>query len=348
MELQHELAKQTVHIAVSKALNDIQTDTSRTIRNLIDLGLLFSRGETQKWFFRTARQIITTPGNSYKSLISRMVSDIDHETIKTFGTNLGYSVLTYGANKLKREQNLTGLKLPWFLIFDMSPDTGFGNSLSKIPEWINQGQELGIYGYGFSSFSETLLLELCEMLKQFRDCAFLLETPPSLITARNAACFREIHNTVIVVDTGDLELNGTECAAAFYNLKQNRCFYGCSSRCSDSTFDLFTSEQIITEAITLGNTFYILRPASPISFINRERLYRFICHERSCLGKPLVCFDWDRDTAFISEKLLAEGGCLPLSFASPFIQSFCRKNPFKGLSLKELLKMYPLTPSFEL
>jgi len=60
-ELQHRLIMQTINIAVSKAMEDMKTNTKRSIRNLIDLGLLFSRSENQKWFFSTAKKVISNP-----------------------------------------------------------------------------------------------------------------------------------------------------------------------------------------------------------------------------------------------------------------------------------------------
>ena len=37
--------------AVSKAMDDMRSDAKRSIRNLVDLGLLFSKSENQKQFF---------------------------------------------------------------------------------------------------------------------------------------------------------------------------------------------------------------------------------------------------------------------------------------------------------
>lgn len=346
LELQYELARQIISIAVSKALNDIQTNTKRSILNLLDLGLLFSHSETQKWFFHTAKQVITTPANPYNSLISRMVSDVDHETIKTFGINIGYSSLTYGANKLKSKQKTLGLKLPWFLIFDMSSDAGFGDAISEIPRWINQGQELGIYCFGFSFINEKNLPILCEIMKQSRECAFVIEITPSLITSQNAAYFKEVHNAVIVVKDANMELYGSKYADAFHLLRKHRCLYGYSLYCSDTTFDQVISHQNITAAITQGNAFCIFRADSELSPANKEHLYQFVCHERSSHGQPLVCFDWALDTAFISEKIFSEARCLILSSAEKSKRNFLDKKSFIGVSLLELIRIYQLTPIY--
>ena len=61
LELQHRLIRQSINIAVSKAMEDMMGNTRRSIRNLLDLGLLFSTSENQKWFFNAAKKVIAYP-----------------------------------------------------------------------------------------------------------------------------------------------------------------------------------------------------------------------------------------------------------------------------------------------
>lgn len=82
VDLQHRLTRQTIHIAVGKALEDMKSNTRRSIRNLIDLGLLFSHSETQKWFFHTAKKVISNPRNPYNALAARMIADLQYDGIR--------------------------------------------------------------------------------------------------------------------------------------------------------------------------------------------------------------------------------------------------------------------------
>lgn len=114
LELQHRLIRRTINIAVSKAMEDMKSNTNRSIRNLIDLGLFFSTCENQKWFFNAAKNVIANPKNPYNSLVKRMISDVNNDTIKKVGLNLGYSSLVYGANKLKKSRIIWGFLFPGF------------------------------------------------------------------------------------------------------------------------------------------------------------------------------------------------------------------------------------------
>ena len=115
LDIDARLARQAIGIAVDKALEDVKGNTRRGIRNLIDLGLLFSQSENQKWFFGAAKQVIENPKNPYKALVSRVVRDIEPETIRRVGINLGYNALTYGVKKLRKKQEALGVNLPWML-----------------------------------------------------------------------------------------------------------------------------------------------------------------------------------------------------------------------------------------
>ena len=120
VDLQHRLVRQAINIAVSKAMDDMRSDAKRSIRNLVDLGLLFSKSENQKQFFGIAQEVISNPKNAYHSLTARAIADVNNDTIKKVGLNLGYSSLIYGANKLRKRQEFFDDLLPWLLIFDIS------------------------------------------------------------------------------------------------------------------------------------------------------------------------------------------------------------------------------------
>jgi hypothetical protein len=52
LDIDARLARQAIGIAVDKAMDDVKGNPRRSIRNLIDLGLLFSQSENQKWFLQ--------------------------------------------------------------------------------------------------------------------------------------------------------------------------------------------------------------------------------------------------------------------------------------------------------
>lgn len=339
MEIQHRLVSQMIHIAVKKALEDMKTDTKRSIRNLLDLGLLFSRSENQKSFFSMAKQVVDYPENPYNALLSRMIADVDPETIKTFGVNLGYTCLIYGANKLKKQQAALNLKLPWLLVFNL-PDTNFSDFIVHITSLIDEGRSLGINGIMFQSVGAESLPALCSIAKQFDECAFLLSISPDQITSETACRLQGIHNIAVCVEASDLDLNSTTYVNAFCNLRNNKCLYGIYTSCHDNSMDKVVSPEYIDTAILQGNVFCIYSANDTLSDANREQLYSFVCNERGAQGQGLICFDWYRDISTVSNKIFSDGGCLVIQSGEEKNCGYRNAKDLLNASLLDIIKKY--------
>jgi len=336
LDLHHRLMRQTINIAVSKAIEDMRSNTKRSVRNLIDLGLLFSRSENQKWFFNTAKKVISNPRNPYNKLAARMVADVDNETIKTVGINLGYSSLTYGANKLQRLQAAINWPIPWLLIFDVSescPDFFY-----QMEDFIRQGRELGIYNYIFRALKREDIAALCEIAERFGECVFVLEASPASITEQNAASLNGVHNIVVSVQAEDADLNSESCINAFRILKQNRCFYGFHTSYNADNINKVTAPEYIRSAVALGNLFGIYIADAGIPDSCRDALYAFACSERGEEGQPLIAFEWFRDICHISEKILSNGGYMVIHSAEKACHEYKRVKGMLECSLLEIIK----------
>jgi hypothetical protein len=313
LELQHRLIRQTINIAVSKAMEDMKGNTKRSIRNLIDLGLLFSISENQKWFFNAAKKVVANPRNPYNALVTRMIANVDNETIKNVGFNLGYSSLTYGANKLRKRQAAIDCQLPWLLIFDISgshPDV-----FSRLEKLVYEGQELGIYSYILCPHEADNIFALCRIAKQFDECLFIFKISPALITDQTAKALGGIHNTAVSIQAEAADLKFENPANAYRILKQNRCLYGFHVAYNGDNVNSLTTPEYIRSAIELGNMFGLYIAENGVSDACREAVYTFACKERGEHGQPLVALEWLSDTRNISEKILSGGGYMPIHLA---------------------------------
>lgn len=308
MELQHRLMRQTINIAVSKALEDMQTNTRRSIRNLIDLGLLFSRSENQKWFYGTAKKVISNSRNPYNKLAARMIAGVDNQTIKTVGINLGYSSLTYGARKLQKWQAASGCPIPWLVIFDISESTS--DYFRQIENYICEGRELGVYSYIFCLREAKDISTLCEIAKRFNECFFVFQTSSDLITNQTTLPLGEIHNAVVSVEAPDADINHESCINAFRTLRQNRCLFGFQLIYNESNLGKVTTPGYIRCSIQLGNLFGVYVAENGVSDACRKAAYTFACKERGETGRPLIALEWSRDLQNINEKILSDGGYL--------------------------------------
>ena len=344
MELQHRLMRQTINIAVSKAMEDMKGNTRRSIRNLIDLGLLFSKSETQKWFFTAARKVIANPRNPYNSLVKRILSDIDNETIKKVGLNLGYSSLIYGAKKLKKKQKDLGFTLPWFLIFDISES--YSVFFYQMKHFIRQGKELGIYSYILCPHEKDDIPFICEIAKQFTECQFVLKVPSGIILEQTAKALGEIHNVMVSVQVGNMGFGCESDVNAFRLLKQNRCLYGFHVSYSEDTIKQVTTLEYIRSTIDLGNLFGVYIAGNGVSDTCKDAVYAFARNIRGENGQPLITLEWFQDMHDISEKILSGDGYMAVNLAESYNCEYIKAKDVLTKSLLEILRSTRLCTSF--
>jgi len=344
VDLQHRLTRQTIHIAVSKALEDMKSNTRRSIRNLIDLGLFFSHSENQEWFFHTAKKVISNPRNPYNVLAARMITDIDNETIKRVGLNLGYSSLIYGANKLRKHQEAMDCPIPWLLIFDVSESCA--DSFHQIEQLIREGQELGIYSYIFYPHEANDIAVLCGIAKRFDECLFAFKVSPALISEQMAKSLSDVHNAVVSIQAVDEDLDCENCMNAFRILKQSRCLYGFHVTYNEDNMKKVATPEYIRSAIGFGSLFGLYIADDNVSDACRDAVYAFACNERGEHGQPLIALEWGRDMRTISEKILSGDGYISIDLAA---KAYCEykkaKNALTNSLLEIFLKMQPCTSS---
>ena len=306
MDMHYRLIRQSIDIAVSKALKDMQSDSKRSVRNLIDLGLFFAKSENQKGFFNAAKKMLSKPANPYFKLVARMITEVNQETIKTVGINLGYNSLTYGANKLRKAQKASGISLPWMVVFDVSKmDADF---LDFMEQFIRYGRALGIYCYVFHGCKSVDMQAVCSLTNQFAECVFVLAADPQEFTERTAILLKDIHNMIVLVRVVESGPESERCAGAFRILRGNRCFFGFQTRYSENNLYRVTAPESVETAILHGNLFGLYTVDGEVSKNCKNQLYHFVCSQRGVKGKPLVTFDWNRDIGSISKGIQSDGG----------------------------------------
>ena len=345
LELQHRLIRQTINIAISKAMEDMKGNTRRSIRNLLDLGLLFSTSENQKWFFNTAKKVIANPQNPYNALAARMIADVDHETIKKVGLNLGYSSLTYGAKKLRNWQVAMDCRFPWLVIFDISesrPDV-----FSRLEKLVYEGRELGIYSYILCPHEADDIVALCRIAKQFDECLFVFKISSALITDQTAMALGGIHNTAVSIQAEAADLKLENPANAFRILRQNRCLYGFHVTYNGDNMRSLTTPEYIRCAIELGSIFGIYIAGDGVSDACREAVYTFACKERGEFGQPLIALEWCNDMRNISEKILSGGGYMPIHLAEKAYDEYKKAKDALTYSLMEMIRSMQPCTSFQ-
>lgn len=308
LDIDARLTRQAIGIAVDKALEDVKGNTRRSIRNLIDLGLLFSQTENQKWFFGTAKQVIENPKNPYKALVSRAVRDIHGETIRRVGLNLGYNSLTYGAKRLRKRQETLDVRLPWMLEVGDVSGAEFSPNLASC---LQQGQDLGIYSYVFQVRSHEALAAAVELAVKFEDCFFAFRLSGDMIDDEATELIAQAHNVAVSVD---IDAPDTRAEGAFRRLRENRCLYGYFLTYQDRDISRVTSPQFVKWGIGVGCLFGAYQAAADATGRARDRTYEFVCKLRGESGQPLIALDWPRDLRETGEKMRI-GGLMAIDLA---------------------------------
>lgn len=318
LELQHRLVRQAIDIAVSKAIEDMKCNSKRSIRNLIDLGLMFSASSEQTGFFIAAQKMLALPQNPYYPLISGMISEVDNETLKKVGLNLGYSSLIYGAGKLKKQQNDLGVPIPWLLVFDSESGS---LPVRQLERCVREGMDLGIYSYVVCPHRAGDIPAACDVARQFDECLFLVMTSPGLVDETAAESVGKIHNAMISVQVVDA-FQREEDLDAFNLLKANRCLYGFHVRYNDENVCRVATSEYVQSAIELGNRFGAYIAEDGVSDACSEAVFSFVRRERSGCGQSLVTMELARDVKFLSAKILSGSEYSPFYLAGKAFEEY--------------------------
>ncbi len=202
----HDLTRLLIEGAVGRTLSQVQKDSHRSLRNLVDLGLTVSKGRFQKTFLELAQHMLENEDSAYYSLLDQAIQRMDHETIKTFGVNVGYEGLTRGAKTIRRIEETEGYNIPWVLGMELG-------ELDAARDLIRQGMELGIYVYGIWDTGADLAA-LRELLGQAPQCAFFLLTTGESLLRQGLEPLEDCRNVYISVRADDAGLEAAEALGA--------------------------------------------------------------------------------------------------------------------------------------
>ena len=120
--MQTDLNKVLIEGMLKKAVSDIHTSPGRTVRNLVDLAVNFSRGRFQKKFLCIVQEMLQNPESKYYQLFMDIVSSVDMDLLIKFGMNLGYNGCTKGAKRIREIEAEKGFNIPWCLILNVNPE----------------------------------------------------------------------------------------------------------------------------------------------------------------------------------------------------------------------------------
>lgn len=167
-----DLTRLLIENTVDRALRDMERDAHRSLRNLVDLALTFSKGTFERHFLTLCRSMLENETSPYYQLLDRALRTCDRQTLKTFGINVGYEACSKGARRIREIEAAQGFNVPWALTIQAGSQ---GLSRLYLQRLVTEGTELGIRVFLLQDFQlEQDVLE--QLLREHPTCAFVVFT----------------------------------------------------------------------------------------------------------------------------------------------------------------------------
>lgn len=139
-----DLNRAIAETTLRHAIRDMENDSRRTTRNLLDLGLLVLKRPMERRFLTRARNVLDDPAGPFYLLLERTVAECDRDTLVTLAVNLGLEAVLRGGVKIRESEGMLGAHVPWMIRLSMG-EHGLSRLLAQ--RLVTEGTELGIRVY---------------------------------------------------------------------------------------------------------------------------------------------------------------------------------------------------------
>lgn len=296
-----DITRSLLEATIDKALRDLQTDPERSVRNLVDLAQSFSNGRFQKNFFSIIQSLLEDQDSAYYTLVRSVVSRVDHQTLKTFGINLGYNGCTVGAERIRRNEQELHFNIPWSVAFMLDRAAGSVSS-GEIAETIRQGKALGVYTYLLFCNGDTVR-DAVALARMFDDCAFLVFFSPECLDAQLADELRSCHNCLLSLDA-DKE----DCARAAALLWERQCLYALHTFYTQDRLEEIRSDAWLRRCVSCNGVFAFLISRGDYDGPVQRQIRAYTLQVRNRQQYPIFLIDLSSDLLSIDE-IVSDEAC---------------------------------------
>lgn len=301
-----KMAYTMIEIAIDKGIRDIEDNTYRGIRNLIDLGSQLSPSRFQQDFFRVTQQLLANDHSPLYELTRKIVSHVDHQLLKNTATKLGYTCLTYGAQLIRNYERKNGYNVPWTMVFDFRGVNDNTLSLAEVSELLKQGESIGIYcGMFFVNGDQQHLAALLEGLATHKEGVYFIFAEPEAINPSITQKVVDNKNIVVVLHLPTTGNNYTYIKATEV-LFENKCLFGTYGEYNDDNVQLLVSDHCLN---------FIKRANSFCYFIVRKNLQNpqnlslitdYMTTAKTAARYPLIIIDFYAELAHVDRTISVE------------------------------------------
>jgi len=297
--MENSMSRILIETVVKNTLKGLRDDPERNIRNLVDMALHFSGGQFQQRFFETAQRMLENETSPYYGLVRDLTSYADTEHLLRFGMNLGYNSCTYGAQRIRRNEEQLGHNIPWTVLFQM--DSRSLEHLAQYDAAISDGEKLGIYTWML--FAPKIPRQLLQLIGNHTDSAFFLFCEPEDITDRFLDSVSELKHMMLAprYQEGQEDVYGRLRALGLpYSVC---CPYSKDDLEAVLNGDLFASIQQIRPVFAV----LLPRPDCPEQF--RRLAHQAVERARNEQQFQMIPWELERDNQKIDE-IISDDACL--------------------------------------
>ena len=267
-----------IETVLKKTLREIKESPERSVRNLVDLALHFSKGRFQHSFFAAAQTMLQDDRSHYYALIKDTVYHVDEERLLNFGMNLGYNGCTVGAAVIRKKEEVEGYNIPWMLTLQLNP-----KQQERYETLITQGESMGIHTWLLVAEEEPEFA--FSLVEKHQDSAFILLCHPGAVTSsfleRASACT----NLMIAVHTEP------GCHEACGRLREARLLYAVCSCYDEHDVEQIENGQLFETLEQMHPVFTGLYAANGCPKSAQERVWKAINRARN--GQCFQTIIWE-------------------------------------------------------
>ncbi len=288
-----------IETIVRRTLREIQSAPERSIRNLVDMALNFSKGRFQKRFFESTQRMLSDEHSAYYQLVRNVVNNVDHERLLCFGMNVGYNSCTLGAQIIREIEAAEGFNIPWTLFLEIDSDT-FGQHREAYDALLRQGKELGIFTWFIRA--KDLAVDMIDLLAEHSDCAFALMCDSGMLSDELLEEIAEQKH--IMLGIGLDENADVLCA----ELRSRELLYAVYKEYTSGDLKDILNDNMLYDMQSLNAPITALIPDESCSVSEREIVYDYVLRKREGQKFPTILWDMIQDVLGI-DTIISDDCC---------------------------------------
>lgn len=312
-----------IEALIRKALNEIQDNPQRSVRNLVDMALHFTKSGFQRHFFQTARTMLENENSGYYRLIPDAASVIDEEKLIEFGINIGYNSFIEGAKTIRNTEKRHGFNIPWNITFAIDGNDYLQDE-NRYDRIVQQGMELGIYTWMIYCTDKPA--HIVHLAGKHRECAFILFCNPAEITHSLLDEAESVHNIMFAVQ----HTNHIEDACRL--MRKRGVLYSVWYSYTDKDVPLILNGEYLADTDVLHPLFTAFACDKKCSPDAKQQVYQYICDTRNSQKYATVLWDFFSDTMYV-DSIISDDCCSAFIDKNGYLYTYINKPVETGMNI---------------